>query len=205
MKKITKIIALILSLSMSLSFALATNAAEIEHSGGSGSTPVSLSTTTDGSIGGNPSATAMRVTVPTALPMALSQDGVVTTADNCYITNHSYGAVRVSSVSITAAGTWHLTSFGDKTTLASKKVDSNYIGFSISVGGGEVQRTDTSSEKSQMLIDRPISGCYMSGVGDPSANSVKVSYDAIVTPLSTAVTDATVATVVFIVEWDTAA
>ena len=33
-------------------------------------------------------------------PMTMSQDGDVLTADNCRITNNSYGAVRVRSVSI---------------------------------------------------------------------------------------------------------
>ena len=50
-----------------------------------------------------------------------------------------------------------------------------------------------------------IEGCYMTGVGDTANNSVAVNYDAIVTPLSVAATEATIASVVFIVEWDTAA
>ena len=47
--------------------------------------------------------TRMSVTVPTALPMAMSDDGTVVTASDCKITNNSYGAVRVRSVSISAA------------------------------------------------------------------------------------------------------
>ena len=45
----------------------------------------------------------------------------------------------------------------------------------------------------------------MTGVGDSSRNSVAIDYDAIVTPLSSAVTAATVASVVFVIEWDTVA
>ena len=45
----------------------------------------------------------------------------------------------------------------------------------------------------------------MTGVGDSTGNTVKIDYAASVTPLSSAVTGATVANVVFIVEWDTAA
>ena len=56
----------------------------------------------------------MSVTVPTALPMAMSDDGTVVTATDCKITNNSYGAVRVRSVSISAAEGWNLTAFGDK-------------------------------------------------------------------------------------------
>lgn len=130
MKKHTsKLIALVLALCLCLSLSVSAFAAEIDSSGGSGSTPVNLSSTSDGTEGGDPSATAMRVTVPTALPMAMSQDGDVTTANNCQIVNHSYGAVRVKSVSITAASGWKLTAFGNKSILAGEKVDSNKRGF----------------------------------------------------------------------------
>jgi hypothetical protein len=43
----------------------------------------------------------------------------------------------------------------------------------------------------------------MSGAGNTDKNSVAISYDAIVTPLSNAVTNTTIASVVFVVEWDT--
>ena len=70
MKKFKKPASLILALC--LVFALAVSACadnNITASGGSGTTPVSLSSTTDGSSGGDPAGTAMNVTVPTSLPM----------------------------------------------------------------------------------------------------------------------------------------
>lgn len=200
-----KFIALALALCMTSVMSLASFAAEVNTDGGSGSTPVYLSSTEDGTLEGDPSATAMSVTVPTALPMAMSQTGDVTTADNCKIINNSYGAVRVKSVNITAENGWRLTSFGDKSILASEKVDSNKLGFALSIGGGTQVMTDTSDESSQMLISAPIVGCYMSGVGNQNSNTVAVEYDAIVTPLSNAVTNANIANVVFVIEWDTVA
>lgn len=200
-----KFITLALALCMALSASICASAAEVNTDGGSGSTPVYLSSTEDGSLEGEPSATAMSVTVPTALPMAMSQTGDVTTADNCQIINNSYGAVRVKSVNITTANDWRLTSFGDKSTLASEKVDSNKLGFALSIGGGTQVMTDTSDESSQYLISSPIEGCYMSGIGNASSNAVSVDYEAIVTPLSSAVTNANIANVVFVIEWDTAA
>ena len=200
-----KFIALALALCMTTAMSLASFAAEVNTDGGSGSTPVYLSSTEDGTLDGDPSATAMSVTVPTALPMAMSQTGDVTTADNCQIINNSYGAVRVKSVNITTANGWRLTSFGDKSTLASEKVDSNKLGFALSIGGGTQVMTDTSDESSQYLISAPIAGCYMSGIGNTSGNAVSVDYEAIVTPLSSAVTNANIANVVFVIEWDTAA
>ena len=200
-----KFITLALAICMALSASVFASAAEVNSDGGSGSTPVYLSSTADGTMEGDPAATAMSVTVPTALPMAMSQTGDVTTADNCRIVNNSYGAVRVKSVTITAENGWKLTAFGDKATLASEKVDSNKLGFALSIGGGKQVVTDTSDAATQMLISAPIAGCYMSGVGNTSGNTVVVHYDAIVTPLSNAVTNANIANVVFVIEWDTAA
>ena len=200
-----KFLSLALSLCMVFVMSVCASAAEISSDGGSGSTPVYLSSTEDGTMTGEPSATAMSVTVPTALPMAMSQTGDVTTADNCQIINNSYGAVRVKSVTISAENGWRLTAFGDKATLASEKVDSNQLGFAIRIGGGEWAVTDSSNESAQALISAPIAGCYMSGAGNAANNSVSVDYSAIVTPLSTPVTNANIANVVFVIEWDTAA
>ena len=184
MKNTKKFLSLALALCMLLSLTVTASAAEISTNGGSGSTPVNLTTTADGSLNGEVVATAMSVTVPTSLPMAMAQNGSVTTADNCKITNHSYGAVRVASVTISTVDDWKLTAFGDKSTLAGKKVDSNQLGFAISIGGGKQMSTDTSSTTTQTLISAPIAGCYMTGVGDLSGNSVGIDYAAIVTPLS---------------------
>ena len=185
-----KFLALVLSLCMVFSLAAVASAAEIDADGGSGSTPVYLSSTADG-------------TIPTGLPMAMSQSGDVTTADNCQIVNHSYGAVRVRSVSISAVDGWKLTAFGDKSSLAHEKGDSDKLGFALSIGGGAQVQTDASDAASQALLTVPMTGCYLSGVGDASGNAIDVAYAAIVTPLSQAVTNATVANVVFVVEWDT--
>ena len=201
-KNISKILSLVLALSLCLCMGVTAFAAEIDTDGGAGTTPVSLSSTKDGTIGGDPAATAMSVTVPTALPMAMAQDGSVTTADNCKIVNNSYGAVRVKSVTISGANGWTLTAFGDKSTLASAKVDSDKLGFALTLGGGAQVKTDNSNTASQALISAPVSGCFMTGVGDQTGNSISVIYDAIVTPLSSAVINATIANVVFIVEWD---
>lgn len=201
-KNMTKIITLALALCMLLSLSVAASAAEIDTNGGSGSTPVSLTTTNDGlSEDAVATATKMSVVVPTALPMAMSDDGTVVTATDCQITNNSYGAVRVKTVNISAADNWNLTAFGTKDSLASEKVDSNKLGFALTIGGGQQLKTAT-DEDSQQLLASPITGCYMTGVGDTSANTVSVEYSAIVTPLSSAVEDTTVANVVFVVEWD---
>ena len=201
-KNLRKPVTMLLALCMVFSLAVGACADDITASGGSATSPVNLTTTNAGiGGGGETTPTRMSVTVPTALPMAMSDDGTVVTATDCKITNNSYGAVRVKSVSISAASGWNLTAFGDKASLAGEKVDSNKLGFAMSIGGGAQVATST-DEATQSLITAPIEGCYMTGVGDSSRNSVGVDYDAIVTPLSSAVTAATVASVVFVIEWD---
>ena len=212
-KNMSKILSLVLVLTMCLSLGISASAAEIDTSGGSGSTPVSLTTSNDG-LGedtdgdgipdgpGTVTPTKMSVVVPTALPMAMSDDGTVVTATDCKIINYSYGSVRVKTVTISAASDWNLTAFGPKSSLASEKVDSNKLGFALSIGGGQQVQTAT-NDATQQLISAPIDGCYMTGVGDLANNSVSVEYAAIVTPLSNTVSNTTVANVVFVIEWNT--
>ena len=98
-KAFSRIMALALALCMTCALGISDSAAEINTSGGSASTPINLTTTNDGiGGGGGTSATRLNVVVPTALPMAMSDDGTVVTATDCKIINNSYGAVRVKSV-----------------------------------------------------------------------------------------------------------
>ena len=203
MKNTKKIISLVLAICMMASLAIGASAANtVDTSGGTGTSSVTLSSTADGSLGGDPAATKMSVTVPTVLPIAVGTDGSVATASDAKIVNNSFGAVKVNSVSIEAAQGWNLTAFGDKATLAKEKVDSNKFGFSISLGKGAAQVTDNKNASKQTLLEAAVEGCYMSGVGDTSANSIGITYDAIVTPVSEAVVNASVASVLFVIAWD---
>ena len=200
-KNLKRFAALSMALCLSLSLMTAASASnEATSSGGTASSNVTLSSTEDGSLEGTPAATAMSVTVPTVLPIAVGTDGSVATASDAKITNNSYGAVKVSSVSIQAAEGWHLADFG--TNMADEKVDSNLIGFALTIGGGTQLATDESSTEAQTLLDTAIEGCYMTGAGNQEGNAVAIAYDAVVSPVSSAVTNTGVASVVFTVEWD---
>ena len=204
MKNTKKIISLVLAICMLASLAISASAANtVDASGGTGTSSVTLSSTADGSIGGDPAATKMSVTVPTVLPIAVGTDGTVSTATDAKIVNNSFGAVKVASVNIEAAQGWALTAFGSKDTLAHEKVNSNKFGFQIALGNGEKKLTDNKSASKQTLLDTAIEGCYMSGAGDQTANSVEVTYDAIVTPVSEAITNTSIASVLFVIAWDT--
>ena len=200
-KNLKRFAALSMALCLSLSLMTAASASnEATASGGTASSDVTLSSTADGTMGGDPAATAMSVTVPTVLPIAVGTDGSVATATDAKITNNSYGAVKVSSVSIQAAEGWHLADF--ETNMANEKVDSSLIGFALTIGGGAQLATDESSAETQTLLAEAAEGCYMTGAGNQEGNSVAIAYDAVVSPVSTAVTNTCVASVVFTVEWD---
>ena len=177
MKNTKKIISLVLAICMLASLAISASAANtVDASGGTGTSSVTLSSTADGSIGGDPAATKMSVTVPTVLPIAVGTDGTVSTATDAKIVNNSFGAVKVNSVSIEAAQGWSLAAFGDKSTLAHEKVNSNKFGFSLALGNGEKKLTDSKNASKQTLLDSAVEGCFMSGVGDTSANSIGIVY-----------------------------
>ena len=204
MKNLRKILALTMALCMVFSFSVFASAAgnEATASGETATSAVTLSSTDDGTLGGDPAATKMSVTVPTVLPVAVGTDGTVSVATDAKIVNNSFGAVKVDTVSIEAGTGWSLTAFGDKSTLASEKVDSNKLGFAITLGGGQQQVTDTSDNASQTLIDAAMDGCYLTGADDATGNTIAVNYDAIVTPVSEAVTNSSIASVLFIICWD---
>ena len=203
MKNTKKIVSLILAICMIASLAISASAANtVDASGGTGTSSVTLSSTADGSLDGDPSATKMSVVVPTVLPVAVGTDGTVSTATDAKIVNNSFGAVKVNSVSIEAAQGWSLAAFGSKDTLAHEKVNSNKFGFQLAIGGGAAAATDNKNASKQTLLDSAVEGCYMSGVGDTSANSIGISYDAIVTPVSETVTNTAIASVLFIIAWD---
>ena len=203
MKNTKKIVSLILAVCMIASLAISASAANtVDVAGGTGTSSVTLSSTADGSIGGDPAATKMSVVVPTVLPIAVGTDGTVSTATDAKIVNNSFGAVKVNSVSIEAAQGWSLAAFGSKDTLAHEKVNSNKFGFQLAIGGGAAAATDNKNASKQTLLDTAIEGCYMSGVGDTSANSIGITYDAIVSPVSEAVVNASVASVLFVICWD---
>ena len=153
MKNTKKIISLVLAICMLASLAISASAANtVDASGGTGTSSVTLSSTADGSIGGDPAATKMSVTVPTVLPIAVGTDGTVSTATDAKIVNNSFGAVKVANVSIEAAQGWSLAAFGDKATLAHEKVNANKFGFQISLGNGEKKLTDDKNASEQTLL-----------------------------------------------------
>lgn len=71
MKNMKKLVSLLLAVCLMASLAIGASAAEpttVDVSGGTGTSSVSLSSTSDGTLDGDPAATKMNVTIPTILP-----------------------------------------------------------------------------------------------------------------------------------------
>ena len=128
---------------------------------------------------------AFSVTVPAVLPLAMGEDGRVHTSEASII-NHSTGAVRVSSITAATQNGWKLVSWD--TDMAREKVDTHLIGFTLNgaetIGGA-------GSESLPLTGDWTI----------PQDGSLPLSYDAVISALSQPVTDQTVLSVVFVLEW----
>ena len=72
MKNMKKLVSLLLAVCLMASLAIGASAAEpttVDVSGGTGTSSVSLSSTSDGTLDGDPAATKMNVTIPTILPI----------------------------------------------------------------------------------------------------------------------------------------
>ena len=204
MKNCKKLIALCLALATVFSFTVFASAAgtDISASGDSASASVNLSSTVDGSLTGDPAATAMSVTVPTVLP------------HRCRHRRHrDHRHRRQDRQQLLRRGAGRLRHPGSCRRLASHRLRQQVLSgqreggtatswASPSPGQRRCQEHHRRQLHQPAAPFRSETGCYMSGEGDAGRNSVSVKYDAIVTPVSKAVTNTGIAAVLFVVEWD---
>lgn len=124
------------------------------------------------------------VTVPAGIPLAVTEDGVVTSSTDAAIVNNSTCDVRVTGISLKTENGWTLVPF--TYNMAAAKVDSKLIGFAIggaqSVNGGESEALTLTGDWS---ID--------------AGSTLPLDYDANVSATSVGI-DEQVLTVVFVVE-----
>lgn len=130
--------------------------------------------------------TKFSVAVPVVLPLAVSENGEIHAATGQAIRNSSTGDIRVSSVTVNAGNGWKLVPF--TTNMAAEKVDAKKIGFSIN----DIETTKSgSSEALRLSGDWTIK----------EAGNLPLEYDAVVSAMSKSVTDESILTVVFVLEW----
>ena len=125
------------------------------------------------------------VTVPVTLPLIVDEGGEVHVGA-AEIINASTGDVIVSSVSISTKNGWQLVPFA--TDMAHEKVDARLLGFKIN--DSETTKTgdaETFSLTSPWTI--------------AENGKLPLSYDAVVSAVSKAVTEQEVLSIVFVLEW----
>ena len=125
------------------------------------------------------------VTVPVTLPLVVDESGEVHVGA-AEIINGSTGEVVVSSVSISTKNGWQLVPY--TTDMAHEKVDAQLLGFKINdAQTGKRGNAETFSLAAPWEI---------------AENSrLTLSYDAVVSAVSKAVTEQEVLSVVFVLEW----
>ena len=124
------------------------------------------------------------VTVPAGLPLAVTEDGVVTASTDAAIANNSTCDVRVTGISLKTENGWTLVSF--EYNMAAAKVDSKLIGFAI---GGAASTAEGEAESLALTGDWSID----------AGSTLPLDYDANVSATSVGI-DEQVLTVVFVVE-----
>ena len=125
------------------------------------------------------------VTVPVTLPLVIDENGEVHTG-SAEIINGSTGEVVVSSVGISTKNGWQLVPFN--TDMAHAKVDAKQLGFKIN----DSVTTKTGNAETLAL---PAPWTIAEN------GRLPISYDAVVSAVSKAVTEQEVLSVVFVLEW----
>ena len=125
------------------------------------------------------------VTVPVTLPLVVDESGEVHTG-SAEIINASTGTVVVSSVSISTKNGWQLVPY--TTDMAHEKVDAKLLGFKINDA-----QTNKTGDTEIFSLTSP---------WEIAENSrLPLSYDAVVSAVSKAVTEQEVLSIVFVLEW----
>ena len=125
------------------------------------------------------------VTVPVTLPLVVDESGEVHTG-SAEIINASTGTVVVSSVSISTKNGWQLVPY--TTDMAHEKVDAKLLGFKINDA-----QTNKTGDTEIFSLTSPWK------IAENSR--LPLSYDAVVSAVSKAVTEQEVLSIVFVLEW----
>ena len=125
------------------------------------------------------------VTVPVTLPLVVDESGEVHTG-SAEIINASTGTVVVSSVSISTKNGWQLVPY--TTDMAHEKVDAKLLGFKINDA-----QTNKTGDTEIFSLTSPWK------IAENSR--LPLSYDAVVSAVSKAVTEEEVLSIVFVLEW----
>ena len=128
------------------------------------------------------------VTVPASLPIAVSEDGIVTTASSAQIINSSSAAVKVTDILVSGENGWSIVPYNRN--MALEKVDSRQIGLRINnaeTGEGINNTGGLALIEGEWTI--------------PPESVLSLYYDAVVSACSLPVVGLWVMTLYFVVDW----
>lgn len=129
------------------------------------------------------------VTVPTSLPITLTQTGDVQVATNAAIVNNSAGPVKITSIVTNGINGWATEDF-DAFAPKSAKLNTKNFGFSLDLGATKVHT------KGANLND--FSGSVVLAKGE----SLPLIYDAKLPAQKEASSNAQIAEVIFTIGWN---
>lgn len=181
--KNVKLLSGMLAMALACGLAVPAFAADVSTAGGTGNVPVELTVETP----------TFSVTVPTSLPVSLKADGSVVTSNSVKIVNNSYGAVKVTNMTIAGADGWATVDY-DTANMSAEKVDSKKIAMKINndktTGANAISFTSSNFPK-------------MDGVNASTSDELSITYDAKIPAQSAQLTVAkTICNVIFTVGWD---
>lgn len=167
-------------------YAASPNIKNLQKVDSTGSADVPITVTRD--------APTFSVTIPTAMPIAVSASGAVTTPDNVAISNNSSYSVCVKSVTINAATDWSLGKF-DKAAMRSEAIDTKKLGFSMTMG--TYTASTTTSGQSETI------GSYgASDITIATGSQLSINYDGVIPAQLNGITSNTqAANIVFTIDW----
>ena len=178
-----KIMRQVMSLGIATSTLLGANFAafaNITTDGGTGSAVVELTA----------EAPTFSVTVPTSLTVDIDGMGNVTVANNAKIVNDSYGAVKVTDVTVIGGDEW--TAVDYETDMSKEIVGKKIFGFNINDSATNAGGDFVFDQASFPVID---------GRNDTDSDELAVSYDVKLPAQRDAVAGANIATVTFTIGW----
>ena len=182
-----KFLSLALALCVMLALAVTAFATEVNTSTGTGSVPVTVSA----------EAARFSVTVPTSLPMDVDENGEVTTLP-AEIRNGSAGPVKITNLEIVHVGEWATVNY-DSTDLSKDKIGTKHV----AVTTGMTTNTDKSKwEKTTGPDAITFTAANWDVINGGS--TLSISYDAYIPLQATALTNVTVANLIFTVAWNAA-
>ncbi len=129
------------------------------------------------------------VTVPAYLPIAVSETGTVTTAENAQIINHSAGTVMVSDIWVSGENGWSVVPYSRN--MASEKVDSKQIGLMLNNAETEMIGGDNTCVLALTEYEWLIA----------PDSALPLSYDAVISANSRPIVGEIVLTLYFVVGW----